>query len=374
MADTAQPQDDNLVEKTKKYLEDKKGGDVPVASVPVDATAQIPAPAANVSVRGMTSLADAMAIKGYLDEQSLKSIKFESITSNKSHEELLLEHNLATEDDIQRVKAEMYGLGFIDLNVVAIDTQVLNKISQEVADRNQAIVFEETSNRFKVGMKDPLDLQKISYLQSLLGKRVDGYFATASAIKNIVDRKYGAQIGEAVDKALEDVGLVDLSQTPKMADLSTGRGDGAARIVNMILDYAIKHQASDVHIEPRDNRIVVRFRIHGLLSQQLSNIPPSLGPAMVSRIKILANMKIDEHRVPQDNRFQVKSDDKIVDIRVSVMPMIYGEKVVLRLLEKGASSIGLEKTGLRGPAFKVYRNALNKTQGIILITGRTGSG
>jgi type IV pilus assembly protein PilB len=142
----------------------------------------------------------------------------------------------------------------------------------------------------------------------------------------------------------------------------------------MILEYGIKFKASDAHIEPRENKLSVRFRINGLLVEKLSDLPLQLVNPIVARIKILSNLKIDEHRVPQDGRFEVAFGKVKVDIRVSIMPTVYGEKVVLRFLDKTSGVFPLESTGLRGSGYKVYKDALKQTQGIILVTGPTGSG
>jgi type IV pilus assembly protein PilB len=238
-----------------------------------------------------------------------------------------------------------------------------------------AVAFEETNNRVKVAMEDPLELQKVQFIESILGKKIDSYYASPDAIQNILDTKYGAQIGGVVSKALEDIGVVDINQDAEQASMNQGAIEGApvSKIVNMLLDYAIKHEASDVHIEPRENRVAVRYRVHGVLSEKLT-LPAKLANSVVARIKILSNMKIDEHRIPQDNRFQVKAENKSVDVRVSIMPSMYGEKVVMRLLEKDKGIMQIDHIGLRGPALKSYKHALGLTQGIILITGPTGSG
>lgn len=341
-----------------------------VGAAPSAATAQN-----QTSVRGMTSLADALYAKGIIDDQALKSVKFESVTNGTPHEQIIIKKGLATEEQVQSVRAEMFGIGFVDLSSVSIKIELLNKVPQESAQQNMAIAYDESSNRVKVAMIDPLDLQKVKFIESMIGKPVDAYYATRSAIQRVIDTKYGAQIGQEVDEALEDVGVLDLSRSFDVQDIAGQGFDNApvAKIVNMILDYAVKHHASDVHIEPREGKISVRYRIHGILSEKLT-LPNKLGPSVVSRIKILADMKIDEHRIPQDNRFQVRTGDRVVDLRVSVMPAIYGEKVVMRLLEKGADVLSLEETGLRGPAYKSYKEGLAKTQGILLITGPTGSG
>ncbi len=328
------------------------------------------------SVRGMTNVVDALFTKGLIDQATLKSIKFESLSNNKSLEQVIHEKGILTDNQVQETKAEMYGFSFIDLDQIDISQQVLTKIDQSMARKNMVVVFEELDNSFKLAMIDPLDLQKVKFLESILGKQVEAYFASPSTIQRVIDTRYGAQITEEVSEALEDVGILDITSTgTKVEDISSQDLNKApvSKIVNMIVDYAIKHDASDAHIEPRENKVAVRYRVHGILSEKLT-LPPRLAPSVISRIKILSNLKIDEHRVPQDGRFQVKSGDIMVDIRVSVMPSVYGEKVVMRFLERDTGVIGLSKTGLRGPAFKRYSNALKKTQGIILISGPTGSG
>lgn len=327
-----------------------------------------------VSVRGMTNVADALFAKGLIDEQQLKSVKFEAITNNTTPVKLLLDQKTVSSSQIQEVRSEMFGLGYIDLTSITIPSETLNRIPKEVAIKNSAVAFEETNNRVKVAMVDPLDLQKVKFLESMLGKKVDTYYATHEAVKETIDTKYGAQIGNVVNKALEDIGVVDIKKD-SIGDLEQGAIEGApvAKIVNMILDYAIKHSASDIHIEPRENRIAVRFRVHGILAEKLS-LPSKLSNSIAARIKILSNLKIDEHRIPQDGRFQVKTEDKAIDLRVSVMPSIYGEKIVMRLLEKNQKLIDINRVGIRGAALKAYKEALAKTQGIILITGPTGSG
>lgn len=382
----------NIVDSAKEYLQEKTSAGQP--AVAASAPVQQPAPAPQVqqslpstqpavqpkSVRGLTNIVDALFIKGLIDEEAVRTVKFETASSGKSIEKILSEKGLVSSAVVQETRAEMYGLGYIDLKSVAIDQQVLQRINKDLAERNAAIAFEENNNRVKVAMEDPLDLQKVKFLESVVKKRVDPYYGDPEAIRNIINTKYGAQISSEVGQALEATNAVDVgagSRGLKVEDIASGGGSlsnaPVAKIVNMILDYAVNHGASDVHIEPRENKISVRYRIHGILQERLT-LPTKLSNQVVTRIKILANMKIDEHRIPQDNRFQVKSEAGLVDIRVSVMPSIYGEKVVLRLLEKNKSVLDLEQTGLRGSALKTYRDALSRTQGIILITGPTGSG
>ncbi len=281
-------------------------------------------------------------------------------------------------EDIARTLSEMRGIGYVDINSVAIPPETLQKIPLQTAKENQAVIFEELPNKVKVAMKDPLDLQKIKFLESTVGKPVEAYYASIVDLQIVLDTKYGAQIGSEVDEALEDVGGgLSISTAGGDMDLSDESELGSApiiKIVNMIMQYAVKHKASDIHIEPRDAKVSVRFRVRGVLSEKLT-IPLKLLSAVVTRIKILSNLKIDEHRIPQDGRFQIREGGRAaVDVRVSIMPSIYGEKIVMRILEKSKGILDLNKTGIRGLALSRMNDALQKTQGIILVTGPTGSG
>jgi type II secretory ATPase GspE/PulE/Tfp pilus assembly ATPase PilB-like protein len=254
---------------------------------------------------------------------------------------------------------------------------VLTKLPYETAKSHGAVIFKEDPQLFHVGMADPLDIQKINFLRMTLGKNIQSYYATPSKITTVLDTKYAGQIESEVTEAVEEVGEGVMEIKEGIQDISEVEDTIAtapvARIVNMMLEYAVKFGASDVHVEPREKRISVRFRINGVMVERLQ-LPIKLLSSVVARTKILSDLKIDEHRVPQDGRFQIKVGDKEVDLRVSVMPTVHGEKIVIRLLEKGAGIRKLEETGMRGTGLKLYHEALAATQGILLVTGPTGSG
>lgn len=331
--------------------------------------------APNVDLEG-NNFANLLYQKGLLTSEQLQKIKFDAINSNKTVEEVLMESDVVSEDKLYELKSEVFNVPFVKINELDIPVEILNKFDQNTAKKNQVIAYEDSPTSIKVAMVDPLDIQKVKFLSTMIGKRIEAVFATPSAINGIIDTRYGAQIGSEVTEALEDVGeVVDLTSGANdtedlQADISSAP---VSRIVNMILQYAAKNKASDVHIEPRESKIIVRYRVSGVLTEKL-NLPQKLGNAVVSRIKILSNLKIDEHRVPQDGRFQVKVDKLVLDLRVSIMPSVYGEKIVIRLLEKGGQTLDLKATGLRGRSYNVYMEAIKKTQGIILVTGPTGSG
>lgn len=311
--------------------------------------------------------------KGLITQEVYESTKVKALTSGRSVEDLFIEDKLLSYKDLYQTKSQIYNIPYINIAERRIPVDILNIFSKDIAKRNQAIAFEETAEYVKVAMVDPLDLQKTRFLTTIIGKKVEPYFSDPSSIRMVIDTRYGAQIGSEIDEALEDVAdIVDVSGEGDLSkqDLSSAP---VAKIVNMVLEYAVKHKASDIHIEPRESGIIVRYRMSGVLSEKLS-FPKKLEKSVVARIKILSNLKIDEHRVPQDGRFQVKMDEQLVDIRVSIMPSVYGEKVVLRLLERGGNTIDLDSTGLRGRAREDFLTGLKKTQGIILVTGPTGSG
>ena len=311
--------------------------------------------------------------KGFITKEKFDQAKVKALTNGKSLENVLIEDELVSSQNYYQVKSEIYNIPYINVSERRIPVEILNIFSKDIAKKNQAIAFEETADVVKVAMVDPLDLQKTRFLTTIIGKKIEPYFCDPISIRMVIDTRYGAQISSEVDEAMEDVAdIIDVSGDGDFSNEDITSAP-VAKIVNMILEYAVKHKASDVHIEPRESGIIVRYRMSGVLSEKL-NFPKKLEKPVVARIKILSNLKIDEHRIPQDGRFQVKMDNQLVDIRVSMMPSVYGEKVVLRLLERGGNTIHFDQTGIRRQAKQDFLTGLSKTQGIILVTGPTGSG
>ncbi|HLD03536.1 MAG TPA: ATPase, T2SS/T4P/T4SS family [Candidatus Dojkabacteria bacterium] len=342
----------------------------------VSSSSAMPLDTSNLSPVLAGNIADKLFEKGVIDGEQLKKIKFEALNTGQPVEEIILNGNYVSSEKLTEAKADFFHMPFISVSKINIPIEVLNKISPENAKKYSAVSFEEGPTTVKVAMVDPMNIEKVRFLSRLIGKNVEPYFADPASIKAIIETKYGAQIGSEVTAALADVGEV-VDVTGNIANMEQLQGDIAnapvARIINMILEYAVKYKASDVHIEPRETKLIVRNRINGVLYEKLT-LPSKLASPVISRIKILSNLKIDEHRVPQDGRFQIKVDTVFVDLRVSVMPSVYGEKVVIRLLEKGGGTLSLDKTGLRGRAYQQFLDGLKKTQGIIFVTGPTGSG
>ncbi|GAB4157401.1 MAG: hypothetical protein Fur003_1120 [Candidatus Dojkabacteria bacterium] len=277
-----------------------------------------------------------------------------------------------------RAKGEIFNIPYVNLADEKIDDSVFNLIAADKLRRFRAVPFNQAGHIIKVAMVDPFDIQAIQALQQQL--RTQGkilpYIATDTSVGYILDRNVGSFISSEVSEALQDVEgpvtEIDDKDTDSL-ESTTLKNAPVARIVNSILQFAVKSEASDIHIEPQETRVRVRFRIHGVMLEKLV-LPKNLRDALIARIKIMANMKIDEKRIPQDNRIQIKTSGHKVDIRVSTMPSIYGEKIVMRLLDSSEGTPQLETTGMRGAAYKLYMDAIGVTNGIILITGPTGSG
>ncbi len=361
------------------------GGTVLPQVAPVDSTAAtaVPTPLSAQELLVQKYQGTNQSVLGRLLEQGLisesqaQSIEQQASASGKSIEEIVLSGLAVDPDKLIRAKAVVYKIPYVDLKAVSIPISVLQKLRSDVAQKYRAIIFDEQPDHFKVAMADPLDIQATSFIGAIVGKRVETYFADPLEIGQILETKYGAQVGSEVSRALLDVNKDVIDITGNLDIAASLQGDissaPVARIVNVILEYAVRMKASDIHIECRENKVVVRDRIHGVLTEKLV-LPAKLAPSLVSRIKILSNLKIDEHRVPQDGRFQIKVDQDFVDLRVSVVPTAYGENVVMRILEKGGGDISLEKTGLRGRNLEVFMQQIKKNMGIILVTGPTGSG
>lgn len=334
-------------------------------------------PGSSSSVVGERSIGTILLGKGEITQDQLKQAQLEAANTRRTIESVIESKGWVNDINLTTAKSEFYNVPMVDISSIDISSEILNKISYDNAKTNKAVVFKQDEQGFHVAMADPLDVQKSRYLGLLLAGKVNTYYGIESEIMNYIETKYGARIGAQVEEALAEVGTDVVDIKSGIRDLSNLEGElqraPVPRIVSMVLEYAATFKASDVHIEPRETKVGIRYRINGILTERQS-LPKALGASVVTRIKIMSDLKIDEHRIPQDGRFQIKVKDKQIDLRVSVMPTVYGEKVVIRLLEKGGKTITLEDTGLRGSALKQYKKEIKSTEGIILISGPTGSG
>jgi type IV pilus assembly protein PilB len=324
-----------------------------------------------------TSLLKHLQTKGVIDDDSARKVLVERTRTHKTEEAIIAELGLVSEVEVAKAKSEIFGIPFVNLKEVSINESILAEVSIDNLHKYKAVPFERGRDFVKIAMEDPFDVQATQALQRRYppGTRLQVYITTKEGVSSILERRVGDTMTSEVTEALEDVDvpITEISEDPTLFSSTDLSSAPVARIVNSMLQYAVTSKSSDVHIEPMEKRVRVRFRIHGVMTERLA-LPKNLAPAIVSRIKILSNLKIDERRLPQDGRFPIKIENTKIDLRVSVMPTIHGEKVVMRLLESEATDITLETTGLRGNAYKVFVDALSVTNGIALVTGPTGSG
>ncbi len=300
------------------------------------------------------------------------------LTSNKLIEDVLKDSDLVSELDFTKAEAELNQVPFVIVNDTGVAPEALTRIDESVARRYTALPFalDKEAKIIKVAMADPLDVTAISFLEQKTGLKVDAYYATTSEIKRLINERYAQDLSSDVSAAIEETGPVNPNGELDLTDGQRGGFIKAApinKIVNTTLDYALQSRASDVHIEPMATKTRVRFRIDGILQEKLI-LPKSVHDAVVSRIKILSDLKIDERRVPQDGRFDYSASGKDVDLRVSTMPSTFGEKVVMRLLMKNQAVPSLEELGLRDLGLQTVNKTIRIPHGIFLVTGPTGSG
>jgi type IV pilus assembly protein PilB len=258
---------------------------------------------------------------------------------------------------------------------VPVSTEALSVVSQEIAERFRVfpISFDTRSKELVLAMADPLNLTAIEFIEQKTGYRIRPNAALPSQVDEFISTRYSTTLSQEVTEALREISTKDTEKVFDAGKVGFLREEKVAEIVRHILEFAVKSRASDIHIEPQESSTRVRYRIDGILQEKLT-IPKALHEALISRIKILSGMKIDEKRLPQDGRFNFKSDMDDIDLRVSSMPISGGEKIVLRLLKKSGGVPALSELGLRGLALKNLQDAILRPHGIILICGPTGSG
>jgi len=312
---------------------------------------------------------------GKISEAKAQEIQVQVINSNQPLEELLIKKRIVSQVDFLRAKAESLNIPFVNLKEKALAPELAAYIPESVSRRYILTPFEFNSKKMElsVAMEDPLDFQVIEFLEKKSGKKILPAMAVKEDILTTIDATYSQTIGADVTAALKETGVDDVKtyEAGKLGEII--RDAPIAQIVSATLEQAMNLRASDVHIEPLGTNTRVRYRIDGILQERLS-LPKKLHEAVVSRIKILADLKIDEKRIPQDGRFNYKMGGSEVDLRVSTLPTVHGEKIVMRLLKKSGGIPTLPELGLRGLALKHLENSILKPHGIILVTGPTGSG
>lgn len=318
---------------------------------------------------------DVLHDKGLLTEDQLSAVKFEHVNTGKPVTDVIKERGYVTDKDFVEAFGEVYNIAFVDLIETPINDEVFNIIPLATLKRYKIIPFKVEEDRLHMAMADPLDLQTIEFVERKTGKKVIPFISTQPEIEKILEDFKSKAIGDEISAALEEISQTTLKIEETHQELTdeTIRDAPVARIVSMILETAVKTGASDVHMEPGEEKSRLRYRVDGILEEKRT-FPKEMHDSIVARIKILSNMKIDEKRVPQDGRFKVQVGETYTDLRVSSLPTIYGEKVVIRLLKEQGVIFNYKDLGLRGLSLRRFEEATFKPTGMILVTGPTGSG
>jgi type IV pilus assembly protein PilB len=324
---------------------------------------------------------DALLRLNLLNPQQLELLRVESINSGRTIEDIGRDMGLLTAEDIAKVRGDVLNVPYVDLRETSIERDVLTVIPESVAKNYHAVAFEAAGNkRYKVAVADPKNIQALEALEFVSKKgdiRFDLAIASQESLNHALSEysNLSSEMTEVLEDATKEFEIDDVKEKVDSAkDLEKIVSDAPiAKAVAAILKFAVQKGASDIHIEPTETEIKIRYRMDGVLVNTL-NLPPKAHSALVSRIKILSNMKIDETRVPQDGRFNSSFDGNEIDFRVSTFPTVSGEKVVMRLLDKAAGLRSLEEIGVTGRGFEKLTEGLAKPYGLTLVTGPTGAG
>ncbi len=322
------------------------------------------------------SIEDILFEQKKISAENRSLVKLESINTGKSSEDIIREHNFVTPEDLTAARGEIIGVSFYNPTTKPIPSDVLSLIPEPAARRYVLIPFALAADGvLSVAMSDPLDLQVVEFIERKSGKRVVPFISTAGLINQAIADQYSQSLTSTVASAVEESSTVqgqeELKDLDKVEDVI--KEAPVAKIVSTLLEYALKGRASDIHIEPLEDKTRVRYRIDGILQERVV-LPQKVHEALTSRIKILSSLKIDEKRIPQDGRFTFKLGEQVVDLRVSTLPTVHGEKIVMRLLPKAGSAPTLDELGLRGMGLKIFEDNIIRPNGIVLVTGPTGSG
>lgn len=310
---------------------------------------------------------------GQIAKDQLDKLVEEAKTMHHPLQELVVERGVVTDEYLTKLYSEYTGFPFIKIEADKIPRELLSIIPERIAQQYKAILFQEENGTYKIAMEDPDDVQAVDFLKKQLGSQTDIYIASKDDILRALDR-YRGDVAEELSNVIDTQAKEEEKKKESASNVANISEDSPiSQTVNLLLEYAIRGGASDIHIEPREDFVQVRYRIDGVL-QEANRLPKNVLDALVSRIKILSNLKIDERRVPQDGRFKTSVSGHVYALRVSTLPIADGEKVVMRVLDETSRSLTLEQLGYWGHSLKTIRNAILQPHGIILVTGPTGSG
>ncbi len=328
-----------------------------------------------------SQLRDFIIDSGLASKIEVEEAEKEAKSKKKSISEVFVASGKFSDDDVRRMQAYILGIPFVNLKGQRLNHEILNMIPEPIARKHSIIAFAKTDNALEVAMLDTDDLQALNSIKKKVGLKILPRLTDSESMrgallqyqKNLKDEfgdliKNEAEALKTVQDAIEGDTPANESDLKKLAEELP-----VVRIVDTLLKHAIIQNASDIHIEPLDDQIVVRYRIDGILHDAMV-LPKHIGSSLTARIKVLSNLKLDEKRLPQDGRFKIDMNGEKVSFRVSTLPTYYGEKTVMRLLRESVSGFTLEALGFHGEGLDILHKSLQRTVGMILTTGPTGSG
>jgi len=321
---------------------------------------------------------DLLVAGGLLKQEQLGEARTEAAKKPVPLLSYLAEQSLVSEEDLTRISAQAMGVPYANLTKINVTDDIAKMLPRDVAEDYMAAPFGVQGTKLAVGMLDPTNLQAVDFLTRKLGRSLSTYMVSQSSVQRIIEQlrsDVAAELNEAVTPTT-GAAKVSGSETAAASARSLQnlvQDAPITKALNAILDYAAQSRASDIHIEPREKELKIRYRVDGILRETMT-LPKSIEPALISRIKILSNLRIDEHRVPQDGQFQIQVGGQEVDLRIAIAPVVWGEQVVIRLLEKDAGMLTLSALGFRGRSFRLISEGIRRPHGMTLATGPTGSG
>ncbi len=309
------------------------------------------------------------------DEVKIAELVEQAKTENTELFELIVKQNVLSDSELTKAYAEEIGVPYVEINIKELNKETLKQLPEHIAKLYSMVVFDgsidEKDKPRCIAMEDPDDLQALDVLHKLFGQKIKVYIATHFNVLSALDQ-YRGNIGSEISKIVTD-GTDEDESDEDISEEDVAEDSPIAQTVNLIIEYAVKSGASDIHIEPRDKQVLIRYRVDGVL-KEANRLPKRTLNSLVSRIKILSSLKIDERRAPQDGRFKITMNGRVFAFRVSTLPITEGEKVVMRVLDESSEPLSLETLGFWGKALADIKDASHQPHGMILVTGPTGSG
>src|SRR3990167_612977 len=324
-------------------------------------------------------LKDFVVDSGLVSKKDFDAAEKEALAGKTSISNVLVRAGKIKEEEMRRMQAYVLGIPFVDLKNQKIDFDILSLIPEPIARKHNIIAFKKSDEGLEVAMTDTDDLAAIDFVKKKVKLKILPRLTDDESVKRAIlqyQKSLKAEFGDIIAKEALNLKTVseDSGESVSESDLKKMAEElPVVRIVDTLLKHAILQNASDIHIEPQEKEVVVRYRIDGILHDTMM-LPKNAGPSINARIKVLANLKLDEKRLPQDGRFKIEMNTEKVSFRVSILPIYYGEKTVMRLLRENISGFSLEAMGFHGAGLEKIHSALKQTTGMILTTGPTGSG